>query len=464
MSRSKNSDPETAVKVLAVDDDPDVREVIRVILQEDHEIIDAEDAAAALRAAEDNDPDVVLLDLNLGRGQDGFHVLERLRMRDPELPVIILSQYRDAAVIVRAMKAGAEHYIAKPPLQDELVERVRIAAKERRRAFALESQRPPGATLIIGSSREMGQIREMARAAARSTLPVMILGETGAGKGLVARCIHAWGKRSDGPYREVNVAGLPSTVLDSELFGHERGAFTGADRKHRGLFELASSGTMLLDEIGDLPRDSQVKLLRVVEDGTYRRVGGESDLRTSARIITATHQDLEQMIESGTFREDLYHRLAGLVLRIPPLREHSEDIAFLARAFLGERMSLSDEAQVWLAEQAWPGNVRELQQSLRRASLFAGEGEIGIEHLRMGVARPPSDDTGGSGEELLDLPYEQASKVSQDSFKRRYIERLLLSSGGNVSRAARRSGISRSHLHAMIRDLRLTHLTSGGGD
>jgi DNA-binding NtrC family response regulator len=296
-------------------------------------------------------------------------------------------------------------------------------------------------------------------------LSVLILGETGAGKGLVARCIHAWSERGEGPYREVNVAGLPSTVLDSELFGHERGAFTGAERRHRGLVEVASGGTMLLDEIGDLPTESQVKLLRVVENGAYRRVGGETDLRTDARILAATHQDLEQMIDAGVFRRDLYHRLAGLVLSIPPLREHAEDIATLADEFLGGKARISDDALTWLQEQLWPGNVRELQQCLRRASLFAKEETIEIRHLRMGAAVSSSRrNRVGEEERLFELPYEQAARTIQDRFRRGYIEHLLRRCRGNVSEAARVSGISRSHLHALIRELELSDLTSGRGN
>ncbi|MFN7965057.1 MAG: sigma-54 dependent transcriptional regulator [Acidobacteriota bacterium] len=451
----KASDRSTASPrtILIVDDDPDVRSVLEQLLSPHFELLGAHDAASALMLARKHQPGVALLDLHLGDGPDGFWLLDRLKALDPALPVVILSVDRDTETIVRAMKAGAAHYIGKTPRYDELLERLRLAFDERGRAMQLEAHRLPETAEILGDSLGMIEVRRLLKLAAGSELPLVVLGETGTGKGLVARATHLASARRSGPFRDVNVGGLPSSVLDSELFGHERGAFTGAERLRRGLFELAASGTILLDEIGDLPRDSQVKLLKVVEEGRVHRLGSDDDVQTDVRVIAATHRDLNTMIAQGAFRADLFHRLAGLVIEIPPLRSRREDIPTLTRHFVGDEWEIAPTAIDKLMTHDWPGNVRELMHVMRRATLFAHDRIIGGEQIALHETGKHSD--ASAERAVYALPYHDASKQALDQFRRRYVESLLERCGGNVSMAARESGISRAHLHAMIAELGL---------
>jgi DNA-binding NtrC family response regulator len=444
------------LRILIVDDDPDVHVVLGELLAREHAVLHASDAASALATASADDLDVVLLDLNLGQGPDGFTVLARLRALDPDLPVVILSSYRDTDTIVRAMKAGAAHYIGKTPRYDELAERIQLAVQERQRAFQVEVHRLPAAE-FVGTGPAIEEALSLARRGADEDIPVLILGETGTGKSLLARCIHQWGKKQHRPFREVNIAALPSALLDSELFGHERGSYTGAERRRRGLFELASSGTIFLDEIGDLSRECQIKLLQVVEEGRFRRLGSDRDLQTSARVITATHQDLRSMAAQGTFRRDLYYRIAGLRIQVPPLREHRESIPRLARLFAEPDLTLTEPAIELLTQQPWPGNVRELHQTLRLVRLFAANGRVGPEELTRALAQSGESAPPTGGEDA----YAGAYTTAAERFRREYLVRLLKRCGGNVSLAARESGLGRSHLHSLIKRLGLTRHAGG---
>jgi DNA-binding NtrC family response regulator len=439
---------------MVVDDDAAIRRFLRELLAPAHEVIEASSARLALRAIREQEPDVVLLDLDLGDGPDGFVVLDAVRSLDAELPVVVVSHYSDTDTVVRAMRAGASHYIGKTPRFDELGERIRLAVEERRRRLDLEAHRGGTPQELIGSSPAMTAVRDLVAVAARSDMPVLVFGETGVGKGLVAGRIHRASSRSRGPYLEINIASLPATMLDSELFGHERGAFTGAEKRHRGMFELAQRGTILLDEIGDLVRECQVKLLRVLDARRFRRLGGEKDLVTDARVVAATHQDLTDMVDRGLFRADLYHRLAGLIIEIPPLRARRSDIIEIARSFLGPSVRLRPAAEAALLEHEWPGNVRELQQTLRRASLLASGPLIDRAHIQL-----PSRRLGKSGawllEDFLPLPYHEAVRALMGRFQRCYLEHWLEREGGNISEAARATGLSRAHIHALIGELEL---------
>ncbi len=443
-------------KVLLVDDDPDVHAVLGEILEPSHSLIHATTAARALEAFEAEDPDVVLLDLNLGSGPDGFTVLEKLKAREPSLPVVILSAHQDTDSVVRAMKAGASHFIGKPPRFDELRERLRLAVEERRRAFQIESYRLPE-TEFLGSGSAMKEVRELAQIASETDLPILILGETGTGKTFLARCIHQRSAKRQGPFREVNVAALPVTILDSELFGHERGSFTGAEHRRRGLFELTAEGTILLDEIGDLPRESQVKLLQVIETGRFRRVGSEEELHSSARVIAATHQDLSSMMNQGTFRRDLYYRLANLMIRIPPLRERWESVGPLAQAFLRGEVELTEAALELLTRQRWAGNVRQLQHTLQVSKLFAIQGMIDVEQVKRALSQTSLTDQ-EVRTDLLEMPYAAAIEKAREDFQREYVKRLMSRFNGNVSQASRECGLARPSLHALLKKLGLQRL------
>lgn len=443
-----------SLKILVVDDDPDVRRVLREILKPHYRLLEAPDAASAIELAEVGEPEAVLLDLHLGDGPDGFSVLEKLQAIDPDLPVVILSAYHDTDTVVRAMKAGAAHFIDKTPRYDELAARLQRAVEERRRALQLQAHRLPP-TRFVGTGPRVKELLDAAREAAGSDLPVLILGETGTGKSLLARLIHRWGQQRDGPFLEANVAALPSSILNSELFGHEKGAFTGAEKRHRGLFELATGGTILLDEIGDLSRRSQVKLLQVVEEGRFRRVGGEEDLVTSVRVLSATHRDLAGMMESGAFRTDLYFRLAGLVISVPPLREHPESIPLLVEGHLGDAFTITEPALDRLMRHSWRGNVRELQLALGRAKTFAQAGLIDTREIERSLDSHLTGTGWKAPDDLFHLEYKAAKQELVSRFQRAYIERLLRRCRGNVSEAARQSAIARSYLHELIHRLDL---------
>lgn len=443
-----------SLKILLVDDEEDVRSVLRSILEPHHQIFEAPDAVTAVKLAEAREPDVVLLDLSLGEGPDGFWVLDRLRTIDADLPVVILSAYHDTDSVVRAMRAGAAHFLDKPPRYDELEARLARVIEERRRALQLEAHRLPP-NRFLGSGPRIQELQALAREAAAADLPVLILGETGTGKSLLASLLHQWSRYKNGPFREVNVAALSSTLIDSELFGHEQGAFTTAVRRHKGLFELAAGGTILLDEIGDLPIESQVKLLQVVEKGRFRRVGGENDLMASVRVISATHQDLDEMIDAGTFRSDLYYRLAGLVIQMPPLREHVENIPLMAENYLGKDHEISEAALRRLMNYPWPGNVRELQLALGRARVFARGGRIDVPEVERALAHRAGEGAWRSPDAAFLLDYKTALEQVRGRFQREYVERLLRRCRGNISEAARRSGLARSSLNELIRRLGL---------
>ena len=450
--------PRDKAAVLVVDDVEDVRVVLSDMLVPYHRVIQAGGAETALAAIDAEHPDVVLLDLDLGQGPEGgFALLARIREQDPTIPVVILSLLQDTDTIVRAMKAGASHYIGKSPRYDQLLETLRLVLDDRSRSLQLEAHREPGDSRILGSSSAMDEVRQRAALAARSDIPVLLLGETGTGKGHVAQWIHNDGRRR-GLYKGVNVAAISETFIDSALFGHEKGAFTGADSRRRGLFELAQRGTILLDEIGDLPRSLQIKLLKVAEEGTFARLGAEAELRTDARLMAATHTDLKAMVEAGTFRRDLYHRLKGLVITLPPLRTRKPDIEELARAF--EPALLTGRALDTLMEYTWPGNVRELRLTLRRASLLAQAEPVDHSHIEEALR-----DSNESGERrtadggvwgapydgLVNLPLAEATSSLTDRFRAHYLERLLERCDGNVTAAARASGVARPHLHALLK-------------
>ncbi|MCG8459632.1 MAG: sigma-54 dependent transcriptional regulator, partial [Holophagales bacterium] len=369
-----------------------------------------------------------------------------------------LSAYHDTEKVAEAMRRGATDCMDKPPSYAELRERIRAAAKGRRDALRLQLQRLPEAR-FSGEGPIIEQVLYQARSAARADLPVLILGETGTGKSLLARCIHRWSGNTGAPFQEVNVAALPSTVIDSELFGHEKGAFTGALRRRRGFFELAAGGTLFLDEIGDLPLESQVKLLGPLESGRMRRIGGERELTVSLRVLAATHQNLGKLIDSGAFREDLYYRLSGIEISLPALRHHPESIPSLARHFLGDRYQLTESALARLSRDPWPGNVRQLKRVLERIQVFTPsttvDADIVEEALFSAYSSRPAP---GAGAGLLELPYREASR----GFRRAYVERLLERCGGNISRAARESGIHRGHLYEMLGKLGIDPRKSPG--
>lgn len=447
--------------ILVVDDERLIRWSLEQQLQrEGYAVLLAETGAEGLRKAQAESPDLVLLDVRLPDA-DGLEILERLRMTEPEALVIMITAHGGVDSAVRAMKLGAYDYIIKPFDMEELKLTVKKALDTRtlRRdvaRFQAEFQRGSGLGDIVGDSRAIRDLKLMIQRIAQSDATTVLLeGESGTGKDLVARVIHFQSARSQAPFLAVNCAALPDHLLENELFGHEKGAFTDAKALKKGLFEQADGGTVYLDEIGDMKLDLQAKLLRLIEEKSFRRVGGMRDLLVDVRIIAATNRDLSKALEAGEFRKDLYFRLKVFPIHIAPLRAHSEDILPLARHFLArfssemrrEIRALHPEAQTCLTRYSWPGNVRELRNVLERAMILAGGEVLHVEHLPAEIgarqvepSRTPVPPAQAAG---VTLP---AAGVSLEEVERDLVRQALEATEGNQVRAARLLGISRDAL------------------
>ena len=355
-----------------VDDDQSIRFVLEKALLREHlptrSFSNARDVLAALStAADDEGPQILVSDIRMPGGS-GLELLEKVKAKHPGLPVIIMTAFSDLDSAVSAFQGGAFEYLPKPFDLSKAVELIRRAVEESQREEVSE-EHMADAPEMLGQAPAMQDVFRAIGRLSQSNVTVLITGESGSGKELVARALHKHSPRANGPFVAINTAAIPKDLLESELFGHERGAFTGAQTMRRGRFEQADGGTLFLDEIGDMPFELQTRLLRVLSDGHFYRVGGHSAVKTNVRVIAATHQDLEQRVKEGAFREDLFHRLNVIRLRLPPLRERREDVAMLTRHFLQqsaqqlgvEPKRISDAALVWLEGFAFPGNVRQLE-------------------------------------------------------------------------------------------------------
>ena len=439
-----------ADNLLLIDDDADVLRALGDYFDKvGYEVGRAATGEAGLEAFERIRPDVVILDLHLP-DLDGLEVLERLRSRGGS--VILLTGQGDIDTAVRAMQLGAEHFLTKPvDLNHLAAATARVSEKVRlvRQNALLRARQHAGDGLeSLGESpplRELGRQIELLAASERS--PVLLAGESGTGKGWVARVIHHLSPRASGPFIEVNCTGLSARTLDSELFGHEKGAFSDANERKRGLFELADQGTVFLDEIGDVALELQPKLLRVLETGTFRRLGGTRELTVDARLIAATNRDLAAEVEAGRFRRDLSYRLSVMPLRLPAVRERSRDdrmtlltriLSDLAPQMPGCPSACSAEALDRLLSAPWPGNVREMRNVVERAMILArGAGQLDVEHLPADVRK------GGGGGGAGDRRRQPQALVEVE---RVHIEKTLRFHGGNRTRAAAELGISRATL------------------
>jgi len=384
--------------ILIVDDEPAARYGLRKALEAKYRIAEADSAEAAREALTREQPDLLLLDVVLP-GQDGLSFLKWMREQGSELPVLMVSALDTAKTAVQALQLGAADYLVKGFELDELRQRVdnlvKLSTLEKendalRRRMAADGQFGQ----MIGRSAEMRRAFEMADRVAPTDSTVLILGESGTGKDLLAQEIHARSPRAGKPYVAVNCAALPETLIESELFGYERGAFTGAAQQKKGKFELATGGTIFLDEIGDMNPVTQAKVLRVLENRTIERLGGTHSIPVDVRVISATHRNLPAEIRSGRFREDLFYRLRVVTLELPPLRAHKGDTALLAETFLqmhgarvGRTPRLSRKALAAIEKYDWPGNVRELKNALERGVVLCREEEIGVEDLPAEVAQ-----------------------------------------------------------------------------
>ena len=435
------------LSVLVVDDDETVRETLVDFFESQGYVVRSAAAATAARqAAAEHSPDVALVDLRLPDA-DGLRLLEALRADHPHVAVILLTGHGDVATAVRAMREGAADFLEKPVDLRALDAAVRRAAEYARLREEVTVLRARGDDGRAGDAPPLlpppTLDRLVALAARNDDAPVLVTGETGTGKGWVARRIHELSARRAQPFVEINCASLAAQFVESELFGHEKGAFTDAKQAKRGLLEVAGRGTVLLDEVAELAPESQPKLLKVIEERTFRRLGGTALLASDARVIVATHVPLAQAVAERRFRADLYYRLQVLTIELPPLRARRAEIRPLALALAPRGARLSDAALDALARYDWPGNVRELKNALWRATILAEGAPIGPEHL--GLAAPAGGlGAGAAGE---------GEVVTLAESERRAIAAALAHTGGNKARAAELLGIARSTLNEKLRRL-----------
>ena len=437
--------------ILVVDDDPGLRESFRLILEDEFEVLDVPDGQQALDIVRSCQVDLVLLDIRLP-GMDGLEVLERIKGLDEQLDVILVTAVKTVRTAVSAMKLGALDYLTKPFDEDEVLALIRRALEKRaleREVVFLRSElaRREDAHEMVGQSPEMRRVSALVSQIARTTATVLITGESGTGKELLARAIHRQGPRRERPFVAVNPAAIPESLIESELFGHERGAFTGAFQRKLGRFELAQGGTLFLDEIGSLKSEMQVKLLRVLQEREIERVGGTHTVKLDVRIIAATNADLRQGVAAGTFREDLFYRLNVVQLTMPPLRDRRDDIGPLADHFIrryrqhfGKPVTgIAPEALKALAEYSWPGNVRELQNVIERCVALADGPLIRLSDLPLEFMIPDVR-VSASSHGALDL------EAAHEDFERQIVRRCLDRVDWNQSEAARVLGMHRNTL------------------
>ncbi len=455
------------VTILVAEDDRTIRRNLVLLLEaEGFRVLDAADGDAALACIRADRPDAVLLDLKMPR-RDGLSVLAELGPALADLPVIVVTALGGSAAAIEAMRRGAYDYLSKPFDLDEVLITLRRALRQKELAAEvaalrarIEDHDETAGTAgveeaeLVGQGAAMREVFKSIGRAAATEAPVLILGESGTGKELVAAALHRHSGRAAGPFIRVNCGALPEGLIESELFGHERGAFTGADRQRPGRFERAAGGTLFLDEVGELPRAAQAKILRVLQQREFERVGGTETLQSDARVVSATHRDLPKEVAAGRFREDLYYRLNVARIVIPPLRDRSEDIPSLAVHILrrmernhGWRaLSLSPEALAALRERPWPGNVRQLENILARAAIAARGRAILPEHLDADEPADPLIPAPGGPAETLPL------RALLAEVERRAIHRAMLACDGNRTKTADRLGISRRQLFDKIRE------------
>jgi two-component system nitrogen regulation response regulator GlnG len=464
----------TAMKaVWIVDDDRSIRWVLeKALAREGIPFKTFASVVEVMQALQHSQPQVLVSDIRMP-GESGLALLSKIKERHPRVPVIIMTAYSDLDSAVAAFQGGAFEYLPKPFDVDHAIALIRRASAD---VPVTAGAAPAGAEAreMLGQAPAMQEVFRAIGRLSQSHVTVLITGESGTGKELVARALHRHSQRASGPFVAINTAAIPKDLLESELFGHERGAFTGAQSARRGRFEQAEGGTLFLDEIGDMPPDLQVRLLRVLSDGEYYRVGGHAPLRANVRIIAATHQDLEERVRQGLFREDLMHRLNVVRLRLPPLRERAEDIAPLARQFLQksarelavEPKQLAELALKMLSTFAFPGNVRQLENICHWLTVMAPGQKIEIADLPPEVRATPGAGTRedeGSWQQALDRELAQAlargeravgDRLEQE-FERTLILRALAHTGGHRMEAAQWLGWGRNTLTRKIQELKL---------
>jgi DNA-binding NtrC family response regulator len=448
-------------RILIIDDEKNIRTTLARALDLEGFVVDTrETGSLGLAAIAEAPPDLVLLDLKLP-DIDGLTVLERLRVlpqfqtRSPP-PVVMMSGHGTLDAAIRATRLGAVDFLEKPIEMERLLLTVKNALRLSTLDAEVGSMRRSveKRSGMVGSSRALSAVLEAVRRAAPTKARVLITGESGVGKELVAKAIHEMSKRADGPFIKLNCAAMSETLVESELFGHEKGAFTGADKRHLGRFERADTGTLFLDEVGELPQGTQAKLLRVLQEGEFERVGGTGPVKVDVRIIAATNRNLVDEAAAGRFREDLYYRLNVVPIQVPPLRERQDDIPALARFLLekscaehevGDKSWSADALQA-LQAHGWPGNVRELVHVVDRLAILVPGDTVTAADVR--AALPGAKKLEGSS-----IPEAGALYELLESFEKRILEDRITRFGGNMSRAADDLGLERSHLYKKVRRL-----------
>jgi len=447
-------------RILIVDDKASIRQLLVKLLVGRHEVTEAVDGADALGLIARERFDVVVSDIRMP-GADGLEVLRVAKSVDPLLEVVLMTAYASVQSAIDAIRAGAFDYLPKPFEPDEAVLKIERAAERRAlKAHTATLERALAETLrhgdLLGRSPAMQAVFTLLEKAAQRDLTVLLQGESGTGKELAARAIHMEGPRKSEPFVSINCGALPAELIDSELFGHAKGSFTGATGARVGLLEEAGRGTVFLDEIGDLPLPLQVKLNRALQERELRRVGENQARPFHARVIAATHKPLAAEAKRGAFREDLYFRLAVFPIALPPLRERKEDIAMLAESFLARarargatQVGFQPEALRALIEHDWPGNVRELENAVMRASALADGPLIEAHDLPADLLATSAVD--GWEAAWTELPYRQALEAAASRASRAYLEAVLRETHGNVSQAAEKAGLARESLHRLLR-------------
>jgi two-component system response regulator PilR (NtrC family) len=459
------------MSILVIDDEEVLQDVLcSVLRREGYEVLSAKTGEEGLKLLAEEEVDLVLLDLMLP-GIQGMEVLAEIRRTDPDQVVVVITAFSSIEGAIQAMREGAFHYIPKPFKNDEVLLTVRKGLERRsltsenrslreqlKRRFAFEN--------IVGKSKPMQEVFELIRLAAPSKSNILILGESGTGKELVAKAIHHQSRRASGPFVTVNSGSMPADLLESNLFGHVRGSFTGAIANKKGLFEMSNSGSIFFDEIGNIPLDTQAKLLRVVQEREFMRLGGVETQKTDTRIIAATNADLENEVQRGNFREDLYYRLNVITILLPPLRARTEDIPLLTQHFLEsfaeenekEIDGLSSEALAALLDYSWPGNVRELENAIERAVVLSSGRSVELSLLPTSVRQKqglamPTPSFGNGGISFKDVVGE---------YERQLIVRALQAASGVQKHAAELLKLKPTTLHEMMKRLNISseNLTS----
>lgn len=470
----------SALRVWLVDDDASIRWVLERALKSGGMTPRVFEAAEpALEALRGEAPDVLLTDIRMP-GLSGLDLVRRLHETRPQLPIIVMTAHADLDNAVSAYESGAFEYLPKPFDIDQVVELVRRAAESAAKPISGRTDETPMPELL-GKAPAMQQVFRAIGRLSRSAVSVLITGESGTGKELVARALHEHSPRSGKSFIALNTSAIPSELLESELFGHEKGAFTGADALRRGRFEQADGGTLFLDEIGDMPTGLQTRLLRVLAEGEFYRVGGQSPIRVDVRVIAATHQNLEDRVVRGLFREDLFHRLNVIRMELPPLRARREDVADLLDHYLGiaatelgvERKRIASDARAALEAYAWPGNVRELVNLCRRLTVLAPGGEIRLEDLPSEI-RGASAVVDADGWPQVLAAWAEAESLRRDAaplldtalpeFERTLIRVALRHTSGHRQEAAKLLGWGRNTLTRKLKELAMEEYAAEGSD